>query len=225
MTTPNVAAAEPDFRVGSCLRRVRELYLRDLRKMLLTSLGVWMLLDVFGLVTHRSGGVGTSIGVVYASALMVIWSGDRYRDSDASSQKQAASKLRLGSLFGTSFVSGLAILAGLVLFIVPGILIGALWSLHQPVIVREGVGLSESLSRSWSLVRPQMWSVAAVWLIVVLLIVASALIGGLVATGLGGSSSWAVYDWQTFLTDAIFIAPVFPLLPLTAAATYDLVAQ
>ena len=50
-----------------------------------------------------------------------------------------------------------ATLAGLALFVIPGLIILTLWSLVGPVITIEDRSVTAALKRSWQLVRPCFW--------------------------------------------------------------------
>ncbi len=63
---------------------------------------------------------------------------------------------RLPTLLAAQFIAGLLIVAGLLLFIVPGILIAIMFSLIIPAVVVEQKGVFESLGRSRQLVH-QRW--------------------------------------------------------------------
>jgi hypothetical protein len=54
-------------------------------------------------------------------------------------------------LIGLSIVSGVGVMLGLILLIVPGIILALGWSIAVPVRVVERVGVFASLSRSWEL--------------------------------------------------------------------------
>lgn len=56
-------------------------------------------------------------------------------------------------LFAARFIAGLFIIAGLIAFIVPGIILAIRYALLDPVVVLEGAGVSESRTRSTQLVR------------------------------------------------------------------------
>jgi hypothetical protein len=60
-------------------------------------------------------------------------------------------KMAFGRALGVNFLSGIGILLGLVLLIVPGIYLIAIWSLALPALMAEDLSVSESLSRSKAL--------------------------------------------------------------------------
>ena len=65
--------------------------------------------------------------------------------------------LPLGRLVAADVVLAVATLAGLALFVVPGVVIFTLWSLVGPVITIEDRSVGSAFRRSWQLVRPCFW--------------------------------------------------------------------
>lgn len=60
-------------------------------------------------------------------------------------------------LLGVGIVAGLAMMLGLILLVVPGILIFLVWLLAGPVVVAEGAGVGRALQRSRDLTRNHRW--------------------------------------------------------------------
>ena len=58
-----------------------------------------------------------------------------------------------GRVFGTRFFTGLIILLGLILLVVPGIVLAVRYCLIDEVVVLEGVGGGDARERSRALVR------------------------------------------------------------------------
>jgi Membrane domain of glycerophosphoryl diester phosphodiesterase len=89
-------------------------------------------------------------------------------------------------LVGILFV--LAVIGGLILLIIPGIIFAVRFSVSIPALVVEGKRGTEALGRSWNLVRGRSWSVFGAFIVV------SFLTGVLtsVLTALGGSNWFAV---------------------------------
>jgi hypothetical protein len=97
---------------------------------------------------------------------------------------------RLPTLVVANLVSLLAILIGLVLLIVPGLLIGARLSAATPAIVLDRHGPIAALERSNGLVRGHTWAVVGAFVVVALFVLALAL-APLVVT-LVAESPWAI---------------------------------
>jgi hypothetical protein len=73
-----------------------------------------------------------------------------------------------------SVLSFLGILAGFILFVVPGLVLTARWAVFVPVLVRERwIGLG--LGRSWELVRGHSW--VAFWLVVLPILIPALVFG------------------------------------------------
>ena len=81
---------------------------------------------------------------------------------------------RLPALVISAVVSTIGIVLGTIALIVPGLLLMARWALVVPLIVLEGVGWRESLSRSNTLVRGRTWSVAGIFVVLTLVMLAIA---------------------------------------------------
>ena len=73
---------------------------------------------------------------------------------------------RLGSVLGWAVVTGIAIVAGFLAFIVPGIYLAVAWSVALPAVLLESIGAFPSLGRSRSLVRGRWWPTAGFLLLV-----------------------------------------------------------
>lgn len=64
-----------------------------------------------------------------------------------------------GGFFGMSLLTGLGILAGLVLLIVPGIYLAARWSIAQPLQVAGGRSVTEAIGESWRTTAPHVLAI------------------------------------------------------------------
>lgn len=62
-------------------------------------------------------------------------------------------------LIGICLVTFIAVLAGSILFIVPGLFVATIWSMAAPVAVAERLGVGAALSRSASLTVGYRWNV------------------------------------------------------------------
>ncbi len=68
-------------------------------------------------------------------------------------------------LFGLAIVSGLAILMGFFLFVIPGIYLALMWMVAGPAIIAERKGVFDSMSRSSRLTEGHRWSLLGLSLI------------------------------------------------------------
>ena len=94
---------------------------------------------------------------------------------------------KLGTIIVTGILLGIAIGIGLVLVIVPGLLLMALWIAVIPAIVLEDRGIGESFGRSSDLVRGTFWNV---FLVVALTILIWIGIGIVLSIAVSPFSDW-----------------------------------
>lgn len=89
------------------------------------------------------------------------------------------SRRRLWALLGLGIVSGIGILLGLVLLILPGLYLYVRWSVATPVLIAEEAGPIQALTRSGEEVSGRFWPVAGLFLLVGLPWLAGILVTGL----------------------------------------------
>jgi hypothetical protein len=73
---------------------------------------------------------------------------------------------RLWALLGLSIISGIGILIGLILLIVPGAYLVVRWSAAVPALIAEETGILDSMERSAAAVEARYWHVFAAMLVV-----------------------------------------------------------
>lgn len=73
---------------------------------------------------------------------------------------------RFGAYFGLSLLSGLAIVLGLVVLVVPGIVLIVRWLPAYAILLSENTRVTEALGQSWERTQSQFWPVLAAVLIV-----------------------------------------------------------
>jgi hypothetical protein len=75
------------------------------------------------------------------------------------------SKARLWAFWWMGLISTLAIMAGCVLLILPGLYLAARWFLSGPVLIAEDRSAIESLRESWHLTRRSAWQLVGATLV------------------------------------------------------------
>ncbi|HEX5245574.1 MAG TPA: glycerophosphoryl diester phosphodiesterase membrane domain-containing protein [Gaiellaceae bacterium] len=132
---------------------------------------------------------------------------------------------RLGTLVGSSLIYGLGVVVGLILFVVPGLIAIARWSLIVPLVMIEGRGRREAFRRSAELVRGQTGRIlllvvaANIVTAVVSVTVGSALgfIPGFLGTWVGGAVAGALaVPYQAHVLTVLYYRltePAVPILP------------
>jgi len=132
----------------------------------------------------------------------------------------------VGSLFGSAapfiaplflvgLLAGIAIVIGLVLLIVPGLILLTIWAVIVPAIVIDRVGVFDSFGRSRELVRGSGWQVFGV---IVVLFLLNLVLTGVVSAIVGGVSddSFAGYA----LSDLIVRVLIAPISAVAATVMY-----
>lgn len=73
---------------------------------------------------------------------------------------------RIWALLGLNILSGLGIVLGMILFIIPGIYLMVRWSASVPALIAEEVGVTESMGRSAQAVEGRFWHVLGALLVI-----------------------------------------------------------
>jgi hypothetical protein len=118
----------------------------------------------------------------------------------------------VGPLILMSVVAGIAIVVGLVLLLVPGLILLTIWAVAAPVIVVERAGAFASLGRSRQLVQGNGFPVFGALILAFLISIGLSFVVGLIAAPLG----------ETAVDVASFIVSVLtaPVAALVAAVLY-----
>jgi hypothetical protein len=109
---------------------------------------------------------------------------------------------RWGSVFSARFRSGLFVLVGLVLVIVPGVIWLVRYSLVDEVATLEGAGrAAQTMDRSRALVRGHGWKVFWAGLVSLLVVLSIGVIGGVIS---GIANVWLVTALVDSVNDVIY---------------------
>lgn len=157
-----------------------------------------------GLANWMVGLLAAAIAITYTSTLL---------EKGAASLEGSLSRVtsRLLPLLGGGFITGLLILLGLILFLVPGILLALMYSLVIPTIMIEKGGTLESLGRSRKLTAGRWGSIFATLLVMLLLLLIASGASSLATTPLGPYAS---------LIAPLIAATLQPLLPIALTLLY-----
>jgi hypothetical protein len=77
------------------------------------------------------------------------------------------------SVFGLSMLSGLGIVLGSLLLIVPGVFLFLRWSIALPIMVAQHTPVVESLKRSWAMTEPVQTAIFMAFLPIILIWITS----------------------------------------------------
>jgi hypothetical protein len=103
--------------------------------------------------------------LLQATLIRAMILGQRGRPADPAGSLAAAIGL-VPALIGLSILSGLLVLAGFILLVVPGFIAWAMMSVAVPVLVEERTGVVDSMARSQELTKGSRWRILALLLIV-----------------------------------------------------------
>lgn len=162
---------------------------------------------VLGLLLAAIAIVGTSLfgEILYSGAIAVMLT--HAGDGEPPGLRHISRHLAYGRLLAVDAIFALAVIVGLLLFIVPGVLFYIWFGLAGAIVEIERSGVRAAFARSRELVRGRFWLVLAV---VAPIEVFSEAIGSL-ATGLGegllGHTIWA--EWLAASLANIVITPFF----------------
>ncbi|WP_395333839.1 hypothetical protein WBP06_08685 [Novosphingobium sp. BL-8H] len=166
-----------DFDFGDLIYEASRIVVENWRLLLLLLVTIAAAYTVMDKISGRANlGVGTVVSV-YAQYLFlekVFGVGERGRR-------------RYRSMFGSNFLSGLAIVGGLVLLGFPGVYLAARWSAASSLVVVDEHSATASLSASWRATRgrwlPMFWAYTVTGVLWLALLVATALIGASIGAG------------------------------------------
>jgi hypothetical protein len=120
---------------------------------------------------------------------------------------------QLGAIAIASILAGIAVMIGLILIIVPGLVLLTWWILIVPVIVLENRSAGESFARSRELVRGYGWNVFGVLVLTFLILVGFSIVFSLVLTPLA--------DWlQGFISNIVSGTLTTPFIACTWTLLY-----
>ena len=113
---------------------------------------------------------------------------------------------RLNTLTIAGLLAATAIMIGLLLLLVPGLVLLTFWLLIVPVIVIERAGVFDSFGRSFRLVRGHAWSVFGVLVLTVLIVIAVGFVLAMVSAALDNILLDLVLDIGSQTVTAPFVA-------------------
>lgn len=119
---------------------------------------------------------------------------------------------RLFPLLAAGIITGILITAGLICFLVPGIILLIIFALIVPAIMIEQVGALESLTRSRRLVNKRWGKTFILLFIIGIIFLAAGLIADLISRPLG--------PFEGSIVSAIVTAITQPLLPIAMTFLY-----
>lgn len=123
-------------------------------------------------------------------------------------------------LLGVGIVSGLAMMLGFILLIIPGILIFLVWMVAGPVAIAERTGVGRALERSRTLTRDHRW-----WLLLIAVIYLAVswvlgILAGLLSLAVGGLDPDSSLNFASLILGPAIQALSTLIWAAMVAATY-----
>jgi hypothetical protein len=125
---------------------------------------------------------------------------------------------RMSSVIAVAIMSGILMMLGFVLLVIPGIIVAVWLAVSTPVAAIEGRRNSDALGRSRDLARGHFWHVALTmllsWIIVIVLALGATFALGLVLAMVG------LPERLVELILGVVLVPLFPLVAVTTSLLY-----
>lgn len=109
-----------------------------------------------------------------------------------------------GPVLGASLLSGLAVIGGLILLIIPGLIFMVWFSFSSQVVLYENLSWTRALSRSHDLVRGRFWPVVGYLLFPVAVVILLSVMDGALSGAFKGSSLSLLLSLLSALVNVIF---------------------
>ena len=160
------------------------------------------------------------LSAILAVGAMSRLLGESYTDQPASWQESLGyASTKLGPLVALAVLELIGVLAGLTLFVLPGVFLAVTWSASVPTLMLERTGPLQALTRSMELVRGYWWTVFGGLLIGVGIVVGISFLAGVVSKAVSASSVDGVLTANA-VTTAVANLITFPLLASIAVVIY-----
>ncbi len=119
--------------------------------------------------------ISTILAIGYANISLKLARGEQVHLSDLFNRSEV-----LVSFIIAEFLSGFAIIIGLICLIIPGLILAVKFSLFNYVIIDKSEGPIKSLETSWNIIKGASWRLFFFYLVVILVN-----FGGLLLLGIG----------------------------------------
>ena len=204
------------------LGRSWELYRSHARPLIVIAAAVFVPLGAVSAVLGLVGWPGILAANVLNAAAIFLVQGALVRaveDIRAGRRDPSAAEAyghagaRLVTLAVAGILATLGVIAGLVLFVVPGLVLLTWWLVLSPVIMLEARGVGEAFGRSRELVSGSGWPVFGVMVLTLLVLLAFALVLAIVASPLGAEAG-------SFIQTAVGNSLAAPFVAVAWTLTY-----
>jgi hypothetical protein len=130
--------------IGTCFSQAWDTYKANILMLLLATL-IFQMISLFTLLILS--------GPLFGGYCLMIISAMRKAEKKIELNDMFKMMNKFGPLLGLFFLQGLAIFAGLIFLIVPGILLMTMWLYSYFMMIDKNTGVVDSLRASWNLVK------------------------------------------------------------------------
>ncbi|HMD92327.1 MAG TPA: hypothetical protein VKG80_06765 [Trebonia sp.] len=199
------------------------LYRRHFAHFILISFVVYLVIAAINaLLSWGAGSIGAFIGLIFTifavfllqSALVKAVQDVRDGRADLNLGETLSAALPfVGSVALASILASIAIVIGLVLIIIPGLILLTFWSLIVPWIVLGGSGAFDSFGRSWRTVRGYGWHVFGTYVVVFLILIVGEIVLSAILLALP-------FAWRSFISTIVVDSLVAPFIATVVTLVY-----
>ena len=80
--------------------------------------------------------------------------------------REPGGRNRFGAFWGLNILSGLGILLGYIVLILPGLYLSARWVAASAALLTEDEGVNNAMGRSWEITQPSVWPIIGALLVI-----------------------------------------------------------
>lgn len=174
------------------------------------SMGLGLILMIVALIAFIYIGIWSSVAELFA-----------IKDHQENiGFKEAFKRARpyINPFFATSLLAGLAIMGGLILFIIPGIIFMLWFSQSVFVVINENLANTQALSKSKSYVKGKLWEIFLKYLFIGAIVYGIVIIASIIDAGI--SRSMAGDKEKLSLLSNVFSFALAPLLTTYSYVLY-----
>ena len=169
---------QPQAKIGAILASIGQVIRQNAAAAALVMAGLTAVGSFADSMMARDGGEATGgalqLGVGFATIFALYWLTHVMLESQG--LRDPGVPRRMVSYFGQAIVISLAVIIGLLVLIVPGLILAARWSLAQPLLIGRGAGAMDALGESWRMTAGSTLAIIVAGVVV---------FGGWIAIGIG----------------------------------------
>jgi hypothetical protein len=203
--------------LSGVLSEAWQMYKAHARHLLTIAFVIYLFAALIAAVLGRAGGIGVGFGVIVmmfavfllqATLIKAVQDEREGRSEMSVSDTVNAAMPYIWPVAAASILYSIAIVAGLLLLIVPGLYLMTIWAVVIPVIVIERSGALAAFGRSQQLVRGRGWYVFGTLVLVLVILLAVDIVLGVFCSPL----PYVYREGLSTVISGTLIAPFFAVV-------------